>query len=85
MALTPKQERNGISVEGGTQSQEQLAQPGPMVTPPVGQAMAAAERTMAEAHDLFVGGGADGAGTQGSVPEWDSGLAVNDVEGGGSG
>ena len=93
MALTPKQDRNGVTVEGGTQSQDELAMPS--ATPGdlaglMGQSQSAAEVRGGEGHDLInspAGSGTAGheVGGYGAMFEWDAGLAINDVEGGGSG
>lgn len=81
MALTPKQERNGIPAMAAGQATE-IVDKGPMpdVPPLVAQAMSAAIGTMTEGHAMM------GALAGHAVSfEWDAGLAVNDVEGGGSG
>ncbi len=91
MATTPRQERIGNMPVAGEQNS---AQPGPDVTKQVAstkrQAEAAANRRMSDAHSLIEspqGAGVSGheVGTGGSTWEWDAGLAINDVEGGGSG
>jgi hypothetical protein len=89
--LTPKQQRNGITSEAGEQNS---AQPGPDVTKQVAsvkrQAEAAADRRKREASGLLnspQGSGVAGhqVGANGDMFVWDSGLAITDVEGGGSG
>jgi hypothetical protein len=84
MGLTPKQERNGIPemLPGHV-----TAEPGPMAAPPVAAATAAVVPIQQEAHGLWTtpaGAGAQDIGPTGPMFEWDSGLAINDVEGGGS-
>lgn len=89
--LTPKQQRNGITSEAGEQNS---AQPGPDVTRQVAstkrQAENAANARKNEAAGLIQspqGSGLSGhqVGGAGDMFAWDSGLAINDVEGGGSG
>jgi hypothetical protein len=89
--LTPKQVRNGITSEAGEQNS---AQPGPDVTRQVASTMrqseAAANRRKNEPAGLIQspkGSGVAGhrIGGGGDMFVWDSGLAINDVEGGGSG
>ena len=90
MAYTDKQMRNGATGDSGTQN---TAVSGPMPADVGGlmqQAESAAAATMAEGHALMEspqGSGVSGheVGTHGSTYEWDSGLAINDVEGGMSG
>jgi len=89
MAFTSKQQRNGADVGGADQN---TAQPGP--SPDVGGLMsgsqAAAEVKMAEAHAFWTSPAGSGVaghqiGGYGAMFEWDAGLAIHDVEGGGSG
>jgi hypothetical protein len=91
MATGPRQERIGNTPVAGEQNS---AQPGPDATREIGslkrQAEGAAERRKDEAAGLIrspQGSGVAGhqIGGAGSMFEWDSGLAINDVEGGGSG
>lgn len=89
--LTPKQQRNGITSQAGEQNS---AQPGPDATRQVAavkrQAENAANTRKNEAAGLIQspqGSGVTGheVGGGGSMWEWDAGLAITDVEGGGSG
>jgi hypothetical protein len=98
MAYTAKQERNGATGDDGSQNS---AQPGPVpvVAPLVTQSQAAATTVMGglivgqdggEGRVLMEspqGSGIGGhqVGAHGSMWAWDDGLAINDVEGGGSG
>jgi hypothetical protein len=90
---TPKQVRNGADT-GAPGSGATMNQPGPDVTRQVvsakRQAESAADRRKDEAAGLIQspqGTGVSGhqIGANGDMFVWDSGLAVNDVEGGGSG
>jgi len=92
MATGPRQERIGNMPVAGEQNS---AEAGPDVTRQVAsvkrQAEAAANQRKRETQGFIesgqgsgLGGHAD-IGTGGSTWEWDSGLAINDVEGGGSG
>jgi len=89
--LTPKQVRNGITSEAGEQNSPQ---PGPDATREITgvkrQAENAANQRKSEAQGLLEspqGSGVAGhqVGGSGDMWSWDSGLAINDVEGGGSG
>ena len=81
MAFTAKQERNGAAQGGGGQN---TAVPGPDATSAVASAKTQAESAgnayMLDGHALA----SEIAGHTVSF-EWDSGLAVNDNEGSGSG
>lgn len=90
---TPKQQRNGADT-GAAGSGATTAQPGPdatkQITSTKRQAENAANARKSEAAGLIQspqGSGVSGhqIGGAGSMFEWDSGLAINDVEGGGSG
>jgi hypothetical protein len=81
MAFTDKQIRNGADQGGGEQN---TATPGPSAQADIaaakGQAEAAGMSNMSEGHAM--------AGTlagHGVSFEWDAGLAISDIEGGGSG
>ena len=81
MAFTGKQERNGTNI-GAPGHNSAIANEGPMPAIPMAQAMAAADGTYnTPGHSVFLGGGQEGMVSM----EWDAGLAINDVEGGGSG
>ena len=87
--FTPKQVRNGAD-QGAAGHNTAVANMADMPDIPLGAAESAAAEVMAEAHALMTmpaGSGVDGhmVGLHGSVTEWDSGLAINDVEGGMSG
>jgi hypothetical protein len=91
MATGPRQERIGNMPVAGEQNS---AQPGPDSTRQVAsvkrQAEAAANQRKDEARGLISspqGSGVAGhqIGGAGDMFMWDSGLAINDVEGGGSG
>ncbi len=81
MGFTPKQVRNGATGSGGEQD---TARPGPDASGDVAAGKAAAE-SYGVAHS------SDGHALTGSLAghtvsfEWDAGLPINDVEGGGSG
>jgi hypothetical protein len=90
---TPKQQRNGADT-GAPGSGATMAQPGPDATKQVQQAKrqaeGAANRRMNDAASLIKspqGSGTTGheVGGYGDMFAWDAGLAINDVEGGGSG
>ena len=83
MAVGPRAERIGNLPAGGEQNS---AQPGPDVPRQVASTKRQAEAAANQVYkaDSF-GRPADGTGGRGSIWEWDSGLAINDVEGGGSG
>ena len=84
MALTPKQERNGIPEMVSTRE----TGPGPMpdCAGPMEQAETAADDHAALAMHLFdTPAGSGLAGHDMASFEWDDGLAINDVEGGMSG
>jgi len=92
MAMTPKQERNGIT--GAAGGGGNVARPGPDATGEIlalkGQSEAAADRRKQDTQGFIespAGSGAAGLqiGGGGDMFVWDSGLAVSDVEGGGSG
>lgn len=89
---TPKQDRNGVPGPGATGGN--VAMPGPDATKEIAGVMRQAEaaaNTRKEQTAGFIespaGAGVSGhqIGGGGSMFEWDSGLAINDVEGGGSG
>jgi len=87
MAFTGKQVRNGADI-GGADSNNPM--PGPMPTVPLSESQSAADVRMSEAHAFMTspaGAGTAGheIGGYGAMFEWDAGLAINDVEGGGSG
>jgi hypothetical protein len=91
VAFTDKQVRNGADQGGGGQN---TAIPGPDSTPDIAGlipvSVSAAMTRLEEGHAMIEspqGSGVDGhqVGAGGSMWEWDSGLAVNDVEGSGSG
>lgn len=88
MAMTPKQDRNGVPGPGATGGN--VAQPGPDATAEIRsvmrQATAAGNSGAAEGRGLFVspaGSGVDGHEVRdyGSMFEWDAGLAVNEPAG----
>jgi len=89
MAYTAKQLRNGATGDGGEQQSAQVG-PGADVAGLMSTAEAAADARKRETAGFMqspqgsgVGGHELGAG--GDIWQWDSGLAINDVEGGGSG
>jgi hypothetical protein len=100
VAFTAKQERNGADMGGGGQNtaQPSVSLPGDIAALKA-QAEAAAASVMGdvgpgqntgEARGLLEspqGSGVDGheIGSHGAMWEWDAGLAINDIEGGGSG
>lgn len=98
MAMTPKQDRNGVP---GPVETRNTAQPGLSAEADIRSAMAtaqaAADARKRQAHEFMAspaGSGPTGsnvlpgrviANPGGTVWQWDAGLAINDVEGGGSG
>jgi hypothetical protein len=88
MAYTDKQVRNGAT--GAVGDNTSVAQPGPMPTAEIAaeitQAVSVAESRDREAVDLLASPAGSGVaghqiGGAGSMWEWDSGLAVNEVAG----
>lgn len=79
MAFTPKQERQGTAI-GAPGHNSADSNEGPMPAPPVGQATAAGVGAMTEGHPMV-----NVLAEHAVSFEWDSGLAINDVEGGMSG
>lgn len=77
--FTPKQERNGTAV-GADGHNTAVAAEGPMPAIPMAEATAVGVAYADKGRQVFDGGTMDGVSF-----EWDAGLAVNDVEGGGSG
>ena len=84
MAFTGKQIRNGAD-QGAPGHNSAIANEGPMDAPPMEQATAAGMKYQEYGAVVFAGGDiADKDLVIGSTFQWDDGLAVNDVEGGGS-
>ncbi len=92
MAFTAKQERNGADMGGGEQN---TALPGPSSQADIAAAKVQSESAagvrgdegaalLQSAQGAGVGGHPD-IGGGGSMWEWDAGLAIGDIEGGGSG
>lgn len=89
---TPKQDRNGVP--GPASTGGNVAQPGPDATGEIARVMKQAQNA-ADARkqqtagfiETSAGAGVDGhrIGAAATSYQWDDGLAVNDVEGGGSG
>ena len=88
MVFTGKQQRNGADI-GSPDSNNPM--PGPTPTVPLMEAQDAADVRMSEGHAFMTspaGAGVEGheiGGGGDMMFEWDAGLAINDVEGGGSG
>lgn len=80
MAFTQKQERNGTDI-GADGHNSAVVNEGPIPAIPMGAAMGAAAAYSDQGHVVFDGGMSEGMANF----EWDAGLAINDVEGGGSG
>lgn len=76
---TPKQDRNGVPGPGATGGN--VARPGPDATRDIAAAAAKA-KAVAEARKM--GDMTSGPATESGVRMWDQGLAISDVEGGGS-
>jgi hypothetical protein len=88
MEFTPKQVRNGAD-QGAEGHNTAVTDAGPATSLPIGTAVAAGNNMADHGHDWFdspAGSGSGGhmVGPDGPMFEWDSGLAINDVEGGGS-
>jgi hypothetical protein len=80
MAFTPKQQRQGTDI-GGADHNTAAAGPYPDVGSVMSQATAAGNAYNNSGHAVMTG-----AGLPDQAPrEWDQGLAINDIEGGGSG